>query len=130
MVLVGLGWILFGFFGYLRFMVGRGAPDSFIDQFLGPRAAIGETLLTAAEVLNTYPATRLHRVLRDYGEERFARQIADAVVRERSRAPLTSTACCTAPTSSTTSCVAASPVVSGIWSTFEGRKPLFSTVSS
>src|SRR5215469_2566581 len=48
--------------------------------------------LTAAEVLNTYPATRLRRVLRDYGEEKFARQIADAVVRERSRAPLTSTA--------------------------------------
>src|SRR5262249_27161595 len=47
--------------------------------------------LTAAEVLNTYPATRLRRVLRDYGEEKFARQIADAVVRERSRAPLTST---------------------------------------
>jgi 16S rRNA (cytosine1402-N4)-methyltransferase len=48
--------------------------------------------LTAADVLNTYPATRLRQVLRDYGEERFARQIADAVVRERSRAPLTSTA--------------------------------------
>jgi 16S rRNA (cytosine1402-N4)-methyltransferase len=48
--------------------------------------------LTAAEVVNTYPATRLRQVLRDYGEERFARQIADAVVRERSRAPLTSTA--------------------------------------
>jgi 16S rRNA (cytosine1402-N4)-methyltransferase len=47
--------------------------------------------LTAAEVLNTYPATRLRQVLRDYGEEKFARQIADAVVRERSRAPLTST---------------------------------------
>jgi len=48
--------------------------------------------LTAAEVLNTYPASRLRQVLREYGEERFARQIADAVVRERSRAPLTSTA--------------------------------------
>jgi 16S rRNA (cytosine1402-N4)-methyltransferase len=48
--------------------------------------------LTAAEVLNTYPATRLRQVLREYGEERFARQIADAVVRERARAPLTSTA--------------------------------------
>jgi len=47
--------------------------------------------LTAAEVLNTYPATRLRQVLRDYGEEKFARQIADAVVRARSRAPLTST---------------------------------------
>ncbi len=48
--------------------------------------------LTAADVLNTYPADRLARVLRDYGEERFARRIADAVVRERTRAPLTSTA--------------------------------------
>jgi 16S rRNA (cytosine1402-N4)-methyltransferase len=47
--------------------------------------------LTAAEVLNTYPAARLARVLREYGEERFARRIADAVVRERAKAPLTST---------------------------------------
>ena len=50
-----------------------------------------EQPLTAAEILNTYPAARLARVLREYGEERFARQIADAVVRERSRAPLSST---------------------------------------
>ena len=48
--------------------------------------------LTAAEVLNTYPADRLRQVLRDFGEEKFARQIADAVVRARSRAPLSSTA--------------------------------------
>ncbi len=47
--------------------------------------------LTAADVLNTYPADRLAQVLRDYGEERFARRIADAVVRERARSPLTST---------------------------------------
>jgi 16S rRNA (cytosine1402-N4)-methyltransferase len=47
--------------------------------------------LTAADVVNTYPAGRLARVLRDYGEERFARRIADALVRERARAPLTST---------------------------------------
>jgi 16S rRNA (cytosine1402-N4)-methyltransferase len=47
--------------------------------------------LTAADVLNTYPADQLARVLRVYGEEKFARRIADAVVRERTRAPLTST---------------------------------------
>jgi 16S rRNA (cytosine1402-N4)-methyltransferase len=47
--------------------------------------------LTAAQVLNTYPAARLAEILRTYGEERFARRIADAVVRERERAPLTST---------------------------------------
>jgi 16S rRNA (cytosine1402-N4)-methyltransferase len=47
--------------------------------------------LTAADVLNTYPADRLARVLREYGEERFASRIAAAVVRERAREPLTST---------------------------------------
>jgi 16S rRNA (cytosine1402-N4)-methyltransferase len=48
--------------------------------------------LTAAEIVNTYPAGRLARVLRDYGEERFARRIAEAVVARRASAPLTSTA--------------------------------------
>jgi 16S rRNA (cytosine1402-N4)-methyltransferase len=46
---------------------------------------------TAADIVNGYPAAELARVLRDYGEERFARRIADAVVRERSRAPIAST---------------------------------------
>lgn len=44
---------------------------------------------TAADVLNTYPAAELARVLRDYGEERFARKIAAAVVRERAKEPFT-----------------------------------------
>ncbi|HEY2549772.1 MAG TPA: 16S rRNA (cytosine(1402)-N(4))-methyltransferase RsmH [Streptosporangiaceae bacterium] len=48
--------------------------------------------LTAAQVLNTYPADQLARVLREYGEERFARRIADAVVAERAREPLSTTA--------------------------------------
>ncbi len=47
--------------------------------------------LTAAEVVNTYPARDLARVLRQYGEERYARRIADAVVRERSAGPITTT---------------------------------------
>jgi 16S rRNA (cytosine1402-N4)-methyltransferase len=42
---------------------------------------------TAADVLNTYPAAELARVLREYGEERFARRIADRVVREREVEP-------------------------------------------
>ncbi|HEX2895968.1 MAG TPA: 16S rRNA (cytosine(1402)-N(4))-methyltransferase RsmH [Marmoricola sp.] len=45
------------------------------------------TGLTAADVLNTYPAAELARILRSYGEEKFARQIARAIVRERERAP-------------------------------------------
>jgi 16S rRNA (cytosine1402-N4)-methyltransferase len=44
--------------------------------------------LTAADVLNTYPAGKLAWVLRTYGEERFAQRIARAVVRARERAPL------------------------------------------
>ncbi len=47
---------------------------------------------TAAEVLNTYPEGELARVLREYGEEKFARRIAAAVVRERSREPFTTSA--------------------------------------
>lgn len=42
---------------------------------------------TAAAVLNTYPLGELTRLLREYGEERFAAKIAAAVVRERARAP-------------------------------------------
>ena len=47
---------------------------------------------TAADVLNTYPVDELTRVLREYGEERFARKIAAAVVREREREPFTTSA--------------------------------------
>ena len=38
---------------------------------------------TAADVLNTYSAGDLARILKEYGEERFARQIARAVVKAR-----------------------------------------------
>jgi 16S rRNA (cytosine1402-N4)-methyltransferase len=47
---------------------------------------------TAADILNSYPAADLARILRWYGEERFAARIADAVVKERGRHPLDSTA--------------------------------------
>jgi 16S rRNA (cytosine1402-N4)-methyltransferase len=52
----------------------------------------GSTGRTAADVLNTYPADELARVLKEYGEERFARRIAAAVVREREREPFTTSA--------------------------------------
>lgn len=47
---------------------------------------------TAADVLNTYPVAELARILREYGEERFAGKIAGAVARERDRAPFTTSA--------------------------------------
>ncbi|MPZ85337.1 MAG: 16S rRNA (cytosine(1402)-N(4))-methyltransferase RsmH [Actinophytocola sp.] len=58
------------------------SKDAPLDMRMDPTAE-----LTAAEVLNTYPAADLARILRDYGEERFARRIADAVVAARSREP-------------------------------------------
>ena len=54
--------------------------DMRMDSTTGP---------TAADVLNTYSASDLTRILREYGEEKFARKIAAAVVRERDRAPFT-----------------------------------------
>jgi len=47
---------------------------------------------TAADVLNTYSAGDLTRVLREYGEEKFARKIAAAVVRQREVEPFTTSA--------------------------------------
>ncbi len=46
---------------------------------------------TAAEVLNDYPERELVRILRVYGEERFAPRIARAIVAARATAPLTRT---------------------------------------
>jgi 16S rRNA (cytosine1402-N4)-methyltransferase len=44
---------------------------------------------TAADVLNEYPVEELARILKWYGEERFARRIAETVVRERQKQPFT-----------------------------------------
>jgi 16S rRNA (cytosine1402-N4)-methyltransferase len=52
----------------------------------------GDDELTAADVLNMYSARDLARVLREYGEEKFAKRIADAVVAERAREPFTTSA--------------------------------------
>lgn len=48
--------------------------------------------ITAGEVVNTYSARDLARVLRAYGEERFAGKIAAAIVRERAVSPVISSA--------------------------------------
>ncbi len=48
---IGLGWFLFGFLGYLKFMVSSSAPNQFLDQFLGPRASVLDTLKTSADML-------------------------------------------------------------------------------
>jgi 16S rRNA (cytosine1402-N4)-methyltransferase len=61
--------------------------DAPLDMRMDPDAR-----LTAAEILNTYDAKELARVLRDFGEERFAGRIADKVVRRRAQKPFETTA--------------------------------------
>lgn len=63
------------------------AQDAPLDMRMDPT-----TGRTAADVVNTYDGRSLARVLREYGDERFAGRIADAIVRERGRAPFTGTA--------------------------------------
>ncbi len=65
------------------FSYAQDAPlDMRMDATTGP---------TAADVLNTYDERDLARVLRTYGEERFAPRIARAIVRARATAPLART---------------------------------------
>ena len=63
------------------------AQDAPLDMRMDPT-----TGQTAADVVNGYDGRALARVLREYGDERFASRIADAVVRERAREPFTGTA--------------------------------------
>ncbi|MFW3170685.1 16S rRNA (cytosine(1402)-N(4))-methyltransferase RsmH [Geodermatophilus sp. CPCC 206100] len=62
------------------------AADAPLDMRMDPAAP-----RTAADVVNSYPAAQLARVLRSYGEERFADRIARAIERERASEPFTRT---------------------------------------
>jgi 16S rRNA (cytosine1402-N4)-methyltransferase len=62
------------------------AYDAPLDMRMDP-----EDELTAADVVNEWDERRLATLLRDYGEERYARPIARALVRARANAPLETT---------------------------------------
>jgi 16S rRNA (cytosine1402-N4)-methyltransferase len=68
---------------------GRGfaySQDAPLDMRMDP-----DQELTAERVVNTYPPGELARVLREYGEERFAARVAQAIARERAKETITST---------------------------------------
>jgi 16S rRNA (cytosine1402-N4)-methyltransferase len=66
------------------FAYAQDAPlDMRMDQTTG---------ISAAEVLNTYPPGELVRILRAYGEEKQAKRIVSAVVREREKEPFSNSA--------------------------------------
>ena len=62
------------------------SADAPLDMRMDPDAA-----LTAAEVVNTYDEKTLTRVLREFGEERFAARIAAQIVRRRADRPFATT---------------------------------------
>lgn len=63
------------------------SQDAPLDMRMDPTSP-----LTAADIVNGYPVPEIARVLREYGEERFALRVAQAIDRARRVAPLTSTA--------------------------------------
>ena len=62
------------------------SADAPLDMRMDPDAA-----LTAAEVVNTYDEKTLTRVLREFGEERFAGRIAAQIIRRRMDRPFATT---------------------------------------
>jgi 16S rRNA (cytosine1402-N4)-methyltransferase len=63
------------------------ATDAPLDMRMDPT-----TGRTAADLLAESDADEIARILREYGEERFARRIADAVVQRRQSAPVATSA--------------------------------------
>jgi 16S rRNA (cytosine1402-N4)-methyltransferase len=62
------------------------SADAPLDMRMDPDAE-----LTAADVLNSYDEKSLSRILREFGEERFASRIAKQIVRRRTRQPFART---------------------------------------
>ena len=46
---------------------------------------------TAADIINGYSEMELFRIIRDYGEDRFAKNIAKHIVRAREEKPVRTT---------------------------------------
>ena len=61
------------------------------DAPLDMRMDSGKNTLNAAEVINTYNEADLARILRVFGEEKFASRIAREIVRRRDREPIRTT---------------------------------------
>ncbi len=61
------------------------------DMPLDMRMSLSHQKTTAAEIINTAPPTLLADIFHTYGEERFARKIAAAIVYDRGKKPFTTT---------------------------------------
>lgn len=47
--------------------------------------------LTAAEIVNHWPPDTIQKILEEYGEEKFAKSISSAIIKERKRKPIITT---------------------------------------
>ncbi len=65
-------------FGYMR----SGPLDMRMDT---------DASLTAAEIVNSYDQSKLEKIIREYGEERYAGRVASAICRNRSKKIITDT---------------------------------------
>lgn len=63
--------------------------DGPLDMRFGPKA--NEDGLTAAEIVNSWRREEIERVIRDYGEERYAAKIADKIALARKKARIIGT---------------------------------------
>jgi len=61
------------------------------DESLDMRYDLINSVLTAATIVNEYPEAQIEEILKKYGEERFARQIAKQIVQERKEKRIKST---------------------------------------
>ena len=58
-------------------------PESPLDMRMDDRQT-----LTAADIVNTYDEMEIYRIIRDYGEDKFAKNIAKMIVKARKEKPL------------------------------------------
>lgn len=90
--ITGLDGVLFDL-GVSSMQLDRGergfayATDAPLDMRMDPTSGI-----TAADVLNSYDAQTLTRILREFGEERFASRIAHRIVKQREQEPFATSA--------------------------------------
>ncbi len=60
--------------------------DAALDMRMDTRQA-----LTARDIVNAYPEMELYRIIRDYGEEQFSKNIAKHIVKARTEKPIETT---------------------------------------
>jgi len=68
--------------------------DEQLDMRYNPKFPISNfqfPKLTAEKIVNEYPQDEIERILREYGEERFARSIANRIAEERKIRPIKTT---------------------------------------